>query len=582
MKSEKKKDEKEKHSFFLCQLDKNMNGSVVTEAHDCPICTEKYNKQTRKPVTCPACQYTSCMTCFKRFILNTITEPVCMNCKMQFTYDFMTNTLPMTFWKREYKEFRKTWLITREEALLPETQTIVSRIKRVDGFRQFCEEYSRKVSEMIRIKNKLYQRLSNMNNLLNEERLGDTDIDDNHQYFRYLDLQGKPFIDDHGRIVCLTQAAMTRYDEIHHPDLVTDHIDIETGDDENRREPVSHKQKNTWIFPCPNKNECRGFFKGDETTCQLCHSTLCLKCLQIVEKTQDDHVCQEDNVSTAQLLRQNTKPCPSCHVSIYKISGCDQMWCTQCQTPFSWKTGQIVNQTVHNPHYYEWVRRQQHGGDPQNEDHGGLGRHLLDVPCGGLPSIVTMDMLTPPRYTKWVFHLHQQVLHLQTVVLPRYEMLCTENERTRSLRIDYMLKYVSREDWMDELYKKEKAFQKYTQYRQIVQTCVTVVTEWMRTLVVDIKQKYPNAEQWMENLRNWKRQAKRLSRTPQVLKPVQDLLTPKKPFMVWEKYDDTTLKEIATRVKELDHFLGYINDQIVLLNKRYQSSLSRIPVVMVG
>ena len=67
---------------------------------------------------------------------------------------------------------------------------------------------------------------------------------------------------------------------------------------------------------------------------------------------QSRHVCNPDDVATFQALSQNTKPCPKCHVLIYKIDGCDQMWCTQCHVAFSW-----LQTRIHNPHYFEWMRQ---------------------------------------------------------------------------------------------------------------------------------------------------------------------------------------------------------------------------------
>lgn len=38
-------------------------------ADECPLCMEKYNRLSKKPVECPYCQYTACTTCMKRVIL---------------------------------------------------------------------------------------------------------------------------------------------------------------------------------------------------------------------------------------------------------------------------------------------------------------------------------------------------------------------------------------------------------------------------------------------------------------------------------------------------------------------------------
>jgi hypothetical protein len=78
--------------------------------------------------------------------------------------------------------------------------------------------------------------------------------------------------------------------------------------------------------------------------------------------TQDTpHVCNADNLASAKLIDAETRACPKCGARVYKISGCNQMFCTACNDcAFDWVTGRIET-VIHNPHYYEF-QRQLHGG----------------------------------------------------------------------------------------------------------------------------------------------------------------------------------------------------------------------------
>jgi hypothetical protein len=109
---------------------------------------------------------------------------------------------------------------------------------------------------------------------------------------------------------------------------------------------------------CPVE-ECKGFV-GAEWKCGMCGVQVCKTCRDVVvAEGAGPHKCDSEKVETAKMLARETKPCPNCAALIYKTDGCDQMWCTQCHTTFSWVTGQKEEGRVHNPHYYEWLRRTQ-------------------------------------------------------------------------------------------------------------------------------------------------------------------------------------------------------------------------------
>lgn len=132
-----------------------------------------------------------------------------------------------------------------------------------------------------------------------------------------------------------------------------------------------------FVMQCQN-NGCRGMLTT-QYKCDLCTKFTCTKCFVcIVDGTRDEHECKPEDVATVEELRKNTRPCPACGLRISKIDGCDQMWCVECKTAFSWSKGTVENGTVHNPHYYQWMR--EHGGGmPPTQGNNCEGRDFAEA-----------------------------------------------------------------------------------------------------------------------------------------------------------------------------------------------------------
>lgn len=103
-------------------------------------------------------------------------------------------------------------------------------------------------------------------------------------------------------------------------------------------------------YNCP-KEDCKGLIVNN--TCGICDGKYCAHCRLEKDETTE-HVCDKETVETVNLLKADCKGCPKCGIQIYKISGCNQMFCTTCHTTFDWKTLKIEVGFQHNPHYLAW------------------------------------------------------------------------------------------------------------------------------------------------------------------------------------------------------------------------------------
>jgi hypothetical protein len=242
-----------------------------------------------------------------------------------------------------------------------------------------------------------------------------------------------------------------------------------------KRRPKGNSENRAFVRSCP-KNNCTGFL-STQWKCGMCDSNVCKHCHEIKVK-DEEHVCNEDNVKTAELLMKDSKPCPSCSAMIFKIEGCDQMYCVMCHTAFSWNTGMIEKGLIHNPHYYE-IQRQLRGGN--------IPRQPGDIPCGGAPAIseffnhlhkVIGNGVTEKKLMEKLRLYH----HIEAVTLLKYPVVQTE-ELFRELRIQYMIKQISEETFKTKLQRIEKCADKNREISEVYRTYQNVLIDIFRNIM---------------------------------------------------------------------------------------------------
>jgi len=242
---------------------------------------------------------------------------------------------------------------------------------------------------------------------------------------------------------------------------------------------------------CPAEG-CRGFL-STAWKCGICASKVCAKCFALkstggaADVGNNEHGCNPDDVKTADLIRKRTKNCPSCAVPIMKVSGCDQMWCTQCHTAFSWKTGRQINGHIHNPHFYQW---QQEGGGAPLQPPGA-------VPCGGLPRVWEFQSalsnclrglsLTPSQrnsYLKMVTSFHRYTRHFQNVELESVREKVNRLGDNKDLRIRYLAREIDEPAFRKRIMSRDKSREKTLVILQVYELANTVFTESIRDIWV--------------------------------------------------------------------------------------------------
>ena len=101
---------------------------IESKVQDCCVCCERLNQTTRRLVSCDFCPYIVCLNCTKTYILSTVHQPHCMNCRKEWNIDMMNKHFPKNFLRDEYRKMREKILFEEEKTYLPGLQAEAERI----------------------------------------------------------------------------------------------------------------------------------------------------------------------------------------------------------------------------------------------------------------------------------------------------------------------------------------------------------------------------------------------------------------------------------------------------------------------
>jgi hypothetical protein len=393
----------------------------MAEEEQCSICIEPFTKQAhKKQAKCPYCNVKACVKCTQTYLLGTSEDAHCMECRKAWTRETLDTLLLTTWLNGEYKKHRENVLLDREKSRLPAAQIIIARRKQAEEYFPERQKVADEIKELLEKLEQKNQRIAYINTIISIYNAGQD-----------------PF-----------ENSMAK----------------------------EHVERRTFIMPCPASG-CRGFLSS-AYKCGVCDIYVCPDCREIKGADRDiPHTCDPNTVETVRAIKKETRPCPECGTNIFKIEGCDQMFCTNCKTPFSWKTGKkVVTGAIHNPHYFEYMRVANGGVMPRNPG---------DIPCGAhLPNAWTFEREVIRRFpglsatdTDWLMQSLRQITHIQHVDVPSLINRAEDMDNTEH-NIRYLRNEIDEVHWKRLLQQREKRRIKRDEMRMrleaFVATCIDI------------------------------------------------------------------------------------------------------------
>lgn len=426
----------------------------MTSVHlsECSICLEDVSTF----ISC-GCESIFCHPCTRQALLATTADPHCPNCRKAWNRDFLYDTLGSDFINTTYRDHRRNVLLETQKALLPQTMISIQQEQLIATNKQLKKDLEIIIDQLKTHHAQQQHKIKHIRTQLKKLSYPSSEFDTLKITLNNEKSTLSAIYND-------LQTAIHKKTELQRS-LYHNHLS----------QPDTTPSTPKIICPCPYPH-CRGFITSNHT-CGLCNNKICRDCR---EPLLAEHKCDPDTIQTVKLLKQDTKPCPKCATPINKLDGCDQMWCPQCKVAFSWKKGTIETGYVHNPHYFEYMRRTgQH-----------IQRNPLDRPIQGqcqAPTVQRAASLLRNLLFQYSQYMDSSDFDIFKNINADYnhllEILSSYNDRIHrmsqqeDLRIKYLKKDISQIQLAETLVRRDKLREKSTVIRDIFQIISSVATE---------------------------------------------------------------------------------------------------------
>lgn len=382
---------------------------------DCPVCLLPFNRAwDHRPIECPACNESVCITCVKTQLTAAHGDPRCAACNAAWTDDFIDTRLTKVWVNSTFRAHRTKHLEDRQKARFPE---IIARELFWDTEAAAVTDAGTELSKVVDGAIQAYL----------EKMAGESHAD-----------------------LTLTAIATCRDAIVY---SIKQKFKFEGGAVRKRLEmggaaPLPSEVARAFVRACPTMG-CHGML-STRWHCNLCDAWVCPECHEIKPGGEHDaaHHCDPGAVETVKLIAKETKPCPKCGTRITKLGGCSQMWCTNssCGCLFDWTTMKIdMSGRNHTPAWYDFLRRTGKGDIP---------RAVGDIPCGGVPDWHYLRNHIPREYSAkiaFLIHFHD---HTTAALRGNHGELKAFNLDASAMENNLKLlkKEITGEEWSRKLY----------------------------------------------------------------------------------------------------------------------------------